>query len=83
MMSKRTKQVLEYLQAIGSASARQAQADLGINGGSWSKRLSELIALGFPITSDWHRHPVTKDRYKKHHYDLSAGVKATVQGRLI
>jgi len=82
-MTKRTRQVLDYLQAIGTTTNRKALVDLGINGGSFTKRISELVSMGFPISKTWKRHPATKDRYVEYAYDLSAGVKATVQGSLI
>lgn len=70
-MTKRTRQVLDYLQAIGSTTNRKALVDLGINGGSFTKRVSELVAMGYPISKAWKSHPVTKDRYVEYAYDLS------------
>ncbi len=71
-MTKRTRQVLNYLQAIGDTTNRKALVDLGINGGSFTKRVSELVAMGYPISKTWKRHKATNERYVEYRYDLDA-----------
>ena len=70
MMTKRQKEVLDYLQAIGETSCRKALVDLGMNGGAFAKRVSELVAAGYPIAKEWRRHPATGDRYVAYVYNL-------------
>lgn len=60
------KKVLDYLVKIGSASPRQAHADIGINSGSFTSRIREIRDAGFPITDKWKAHPITKQRYKEY-----------------
>jgi DNA-binding MarR family transcriptional regulator len=62
------KQVLDYLQTAGDASPRDASNDLGINSGSFTRRITELRDAGYKITDEWRRHPVTGRRYKRYFY---------------
>lgn len=71
------KVVLEYLQEIGDASPRDALADLQINSGSFTKRVSELRAAGYEISDEWRMHPVSGRRYKRYFFDAYAKREAS------
>ena len=69
-LSPRAVQVLDYLQAKGNASSREALLDIDINSGSFTKRISELRKAGYKITAQVHRHPVSKRRYVRYTYHI-------------
>jgi hypothetical protein len=71
-LTKRAREVLDYLQAKGDASPRDALLDIDINSGSFTKRISELRAAGYPITDKISRHHITGRRYKRYFYALAA-----------
>lgn len=68
-LTARAKQVLDYLQSKGDASPRDALLDIDINSGSFTKRISELRAAGYPITDEIKHHPATGRRYKRYFYN--------------
>lgn len=67
-LTRRAKEVLDYLQAKGTASPREALLDLDINSGSFTRRITELRDAGYKITSEVAAHPVTGRRYKRYTY---------------
>lgn len=69
-LTKRAREVLDYLQAKGDASPRDALLDIDINSGSFTKRISELRAAGYKITDTTNRHYVSGRRYKRYFYSL-------------
>ncbi|MBB3910117.1 helix-turn-helix domain-containing protein [Sphingomonas desiccabilis] len=71
-LSPRAKEVLDYLQAKGSASPREALLDLDINSGSFTRRITELRDAGYKITGEVKSHPVTKRRYNVYTYGAHA-----------
>lgn len=71
-LTPRAKEVLDYLQAKGSASPRDALLDLDINSGSLTRRITELADAGYTITAEWHKHPVTHRRYSVYTYAAHA-----------
>lgn len=71
-LTPRAKQVLDYLQTKGDASAREALLDLDINSGSLTRRITELREAGYKVRSEAKTHPVSKRRYIRYHYDLEA-----------
>lgn len=71
-LSPRARQVLDYLQAKGDASAREAMLDIDINSGSFTRRITELRDAGYPITDETKYHPVSGRRYKRYTYQLDS-----------
>jgi DNA-binding MarR family transcriptional regulator len=71
-LTPRAKEVLDYLQAKGTASPREALLDLDINSGSFTRRITELRDAGFPISVETKRHPVTRRRYNVYTYGAHA-----------
>lgn len=71
-LTNRAKQVLDYLQTKGNASAREALLDIDINSGSFTRRITELRDAGYKITSETRYHPVSGRRYKRYTYALVA-----------
>jgi hypothetical protein len=71
-LTKRAREVLDYLQTKGDASPRDALMDIDINSGSFTKRISELRAAGYPITDKTSNHAVTGRRYKRYFYAIAA-----------
>jgi len=69
-LTRRALQVLEYLQAKGSASPREFLLDIDINSGSLTRRITELRDAAYPITSVVKSHPVTGRRYTVYTYAL-------------
>lgn len=67
-LSPRAREVLDYLQAKGTASPREALLDRDINSGSFTRRITELRDAGYEITDDWKKHPVSGRRYKVYTY---------------
>lgn len=67
-LTPRALEVLDYLQAKGSATPRDFLLDLDINSGSLTKRISELTGMGYPIHSRFEKHPVTGRRFKRYQY---------------
>lgn len=67
-LSPRAKEVLDYLQAKGTASPREALLDLDINSGSFTRRITELRAAGYQITAERKRHPVSRRQYNVYTY---------------
>lgn len=62
--------VLEYLQTKGNASPLEVTLDLGINSGSFTRRITELRSAGYPIEDQVKYHPVTHRRYKRYFLKL-------------
>lgn len=71
LLTPRAKQVLDYLQAKGTASPREALLDLDINSGSFTRRITELKAVGYKIADEVCRHPVSGRRYKRYTYVIA------------
>lgn len=67
-LTPRAKEVLDYLQAKGTSSPREALLDLDINSGSFTRRITELKAAGYPITVATKRHPISLRRYNVYTY---------------
>lgn len=67
-LSPRAEEVLNYLQAKGSASPREALLDIDINSGSFTRRITELRDAGYPIDSAFKAHPVTGRKYSVYTY---------------
>lgn len=65
-LTARAAEVLSYLQTKGNASPRDALLDIDINSGSFTKRISELRAAGYPITDKISNHAITGRRYKRY-----------------
>lgn len=64
--------ILDYLQAKGDASPLEATLDLGINSGSFTRRITEIRGAGYKITDEIRKHPITGRRYKRYFYKLAA-----------
>jgi hypothetical protein len=64
--------VLDYLQAKGNASPLEVTLDLGVNSGSFTRRVTELRDAGYPITDEVRFHPITGRRYKRYFYKLDS-----------
>lgn len=62
-LTKRAKEVLDYLQKKGAASSREFLLDIDINSGSLTRRITELRDARYPIASEVKTHPVTGRRY--------------------
>lgn len=71
-LTPRAKQVLDYLQAKGTATPRDALLDIDINSGSFTRRITELRDAGFNIDGKEHRHPTTGRRYMRYTYAVAA-----------
>lgn len=71
-LTPRAKEVLDYLQAKGSASPREALLDLDINSGSLTRRITELRDAGYAIGAVGKRHPVSRRRYTVYSYTAHA-----------
>ena len=71
-LTPRAKEVLDYLQAKGSASPREALLDLDINSGSLTRRITELRDAGYEIGAVAKRHPVSRRRYTVYSYTAHA-----------
>ena len=71
-LSPRAKEVLDYLQAKGSASPREALLDIDINSGSFTRRITELRDAGYRITDEVKEHPVTGRKYKLYTFGAHA-----------
>lgn len=63
--------VLDYLQTKGTASPLEVTLDLGVNSGSFTRRVSELREAGYSITDEVRKHPVTGRRYKRYFLDVA------------
>lgn len=70
-LSPRAREVLDYLQAKGSASPREALLDIDINSGSFTRRITELRDAGYEISSEFRKHPVTGRMYAVYTYELN------------
>lgn len=66
------QKVLDYLQAKGDASPLEVTLDLGINSGSFTRRITELRNAGYRITDEWRQHPITGRQYKRYFYRLDS-----------
>lgn len=64
--------VLDYLQTKGNASPLEVTLDLGINSGSFTRRITELRGVGYPIEDTVKYHPVTGRRYKRYFLKLDS-----------
>jgi len=62
-LTRRAKEVLNYLQKKGSASAREALLDIDITSASLARRITELRDNKYPITSVQKTHPISGRRY--------------------
>jgi len=62
-LTRRAKEVLDYLQRKGSASPREALLDIDINSGSFTRRITELKDAGYLIDVATKNHPVSGRRY--------------------
>lgn len=71
-LSPRAREVLDYLQAKGSASTREALLDRDINSGSFTRRITELRDAGYPIRTENKRHPVSNRLYRVYHFGAHA-----------
>lgn len=71
-LTPRAREVLDYLQAKGSASPREALLDLDINSGSLTRRITELRDAGYEIGGVAKRHPVSLRRYTVYTYSAHA-----------
>lgn len=69
-ITKRATEVLDYLQAKGRATPRDALLDIDINSGSFTRRITELKDAGYPIEVESHRHPVTGRLYRSYSLEL-------------
>ena len=67
-LSPRARDGLDYLQAKGAASPREALLDIDINSGSFTRRITELRDAGHHITSEYKRHPVSGRQYAVYTY---------------
>ncbi|API58561.1 hypothetical protein BSL82_03900 [Tardibacter chloracetimidivorans] len=65
-LTPRAKEVLDYLQAKGTASPREALLDIDINSGSFTRRIAELRTAGYKIESAFQAHPVSGRQYKRY-----------------
>lgn len=70
-LSPRAKEVLDYLQRKGTASAREALLDIDINSGSFTRRITELRDAGYKIDAENKRHPVSNRLYKRYTYAVA------------
>jgi DNA-binding MarR family transcriptional regulator len=71
-LTPRAKEVLDYLQAKGRTTPREALLDLDINSGSFTRRITELRDAGYPIEVTTARHPITRRRYNVYTYAVAA-----------
>lgn len=71
-LTKRAKEVLDYLQKKGSASAREALLDIDITSASLARRITELRDAKYPIASVQRTHPVTGRRYTVYSFGAHA-----------
>lgn len=62
-LTKRAREVLDYLQKKGSASSREFLLDIDINSGSLTRRITELRDAGYPVSRTTRTHPITGRRY--------------------
>jgi hypothetical protein len=74
ILTTRAKQVLDYLQAKGRCTARDALLDIDINSGSFTRRITEIRDAGYAVKTDSHRHPVTNRLYRSYTYLPDAGI---------
>ena len=65
-LTKRAVQVLDYLQAKGRATLREALLDLDINSGSFTRRVTEIRDAGYTVLTESHRHPTTNRLYRSY-----------------
>jgi hypothetical protein len=56
--------ILEHFRKAGSITNREAIIEYSIS--SFTKRISELVAMGHPIKKDNKIHPVTGQRYTRY-----------------
>jgi hypothetical protein len=68
--------VLDYLQTKGNASPLDVMIDLGVNSGSFTRRVTELRDAGYTITDEVRKHPVTGRRYKRYFLSLDQAAAA-------
>ena len=67
-LTPRAREVLDYLQAKGRTTPREALLDLDINSGSFTRRITELKDAGYPIEVTTARHPISRRRYNVYTY---------------
>lgn len=58
--------VLSYMRGAGYITARNAQMDLDITSASLTRRICDLIDLGYDIDRVRRRHPVTNKIYTRY-----------------
>jgi hypothetical protein len=63
-LKPQTQTLLNHLIRAGTITFREAVMDHSIQ--SLTKRVQELRAAGYPVTSKWKRHPITKQRYTEY-----------------
>jgi len=56
--------IMNHIKQNGSITQREAYIDYGIQ--SFSKRISELRSMGYPIMGVRRKHPVTKQDYTRY-----------------
>lgn len=66
------KKVLQYLVDKGTATPREALLDLGVNSGSFTRRITEIRDAGYSVTDVTKRHPTTGQRYKEYTFGAHA-----------
>jgi hypothetical protein len=62
----REKKILNHLTKARSITIREAMDDYNMSGGSLTKGISILRAMGYPIQRTFHAHPVTGQRYARY-----------------
>jgi hypothetical protein len=65
-MKPQTKVVLDHLLKAGSITQREAIMDHSVQ--SLSKRISELVTMGYDIKREFKKHPITQQRYARYHF---------------
>lgn len=66
------KKVLEYLVQKGTATPREALLDLGVNSGSFTRRITEIRDAGYKVDDETKFHPTTRQRYKEYKFGAHA-----------
>lgn len=63
-LKPQTETLLRHLKKAGTITFREAVMDHSIQ--SLTKRIQELRAAGYTVTSQWKRHPITRQRYTEY-----------------
>ena len=56
--------IIKHLSKTGSISQREAMLEYGV--ASLTKAMSRLRKEGYVILDDWHKNPITENRYKRY-----------------